>query len=307
MIFSSRPQNVKTGIFLDSGDPEETKLVLNELGFLDGQTTNPSLVSRNPNISAKFERGEKLTSEELLKEYKKITQEISELIPGKSISIEVYSDFETTSEQMIRQAEEMYSWIDSAHIKLPTTNEGLKAAKHLIQNDFRVNLTLVFKQEQAAAIHAATLKSKRGNVFASPFIGRLDDLGLRGIDVVGNILKMYREQGSHVEVLAASLRSLEHLLFLIFMQVDIVTVPYKVLKQWIKIGAPYPDRNDMEVYKRVDEIDNFFNNELKEIPFERINMGQYINDFNIEHKLTEVGLEKFASDWNKLIQNNETY
>ncbi len=301
MIFSNRPENFKSGIFLDSGDPNETRMVLDELGFIDGQTTNPSLVARNPEIAAKFDNGEKLTSDELLAEYRKIVQEISGLIPGRSVSIEVYADAETSAEEMISQAEEMYTWIDSAHIKLPTTPGGLKAARYLTEKDFRVNMTLVFKQEQAAAVHSATTGVKRGNVFLSPFIGRLDDLGLRGMDVAGNILKMYRDQGSHVEVLAASIRSLDHLLFLLFMQTDIITVPYKVLKKWIRIGAPYPDRNDMDVYKRVDEMEFFFGEDLQQIPFERIDMDNDFGSYNIQHKLTEVGLQRFAEDWNKLI------
>jgi transaldolase len=301
MIFSNRP-DIKTGIFLDSGDPRETKLVLDELGFIDGQTTNPSLVSRNPDIASKFDNGEKLTSEELLSEYKKIVQEISGMIPGRSVSIEVYADKDTKAEEMISQAEEMYTWIDTAHIKLPTTPEGLKAARYLTERDFRVNMTLVFKQEQAAAVHSATTGVKKGNVFVSPFIGRLDDLELRGMDVVGNITKMYREVDSHVEVLAASIRSLDHLMFLLFMQVNIVTVPFKVLRKWIRIGAPNPDRMDFDVYKRVDEIKYFFGDDLKEIPMERIDTSQDFDKFNIDHKLTEVGLQKFADDWNKLIK-----
>ncbi len=302
MVYSSRPDFIKTGIFLDSGDPKETKLVLDELGFLDGQTTNPSLVARNPDIAAKFDKGEKLQSEELLTEYKKIIQEIAMLIPGRSVSIEVYADLETKAEEMISQAEEMYTWIDSAHIKLPVTTEGLKAARYFTEKDYRVNLTLVFKQEQAAAVHAATTGVKKGNVFVSPFIGRLDDLGLRGIDVVGNILKMYREQGSHVEVLAASLRNLDHLLFLLFMEVNIITVPYKVLKKWIRIGAPAPLRNDIDIFKRVDEIEYFFGNEMKEIPYQRIDMNRDYYDFDISHKLTDTGLTKFDEDWNGLIE-----
>lgn len=302
MVYSNRPDFIKTGIFLDSGDPAETKLVLDELGFLDGQTTNPSLVAKNPDIRQRIDSGERLTTDELLGEYKKIINEIYSLIPGKSISIEVYADKNTTAEEMIEQAQEMNGWIDSAHIKLPTTFEGLKAARHLIDNDYRVNMTLVFKQEQAAAVHAATMSAKRGSVYVSPFIGRLDDIELRGIDVVTNITKMFRDNNSHVEVLSASIRSLDHLLFLMFMHADIVTVPYKVLKKWIRLGAPNPERSDISVMERTDMGAFFFNGDLQEIPFERIAIDNDYSTYNIAHKLTEVGLQKFANDWNDLLR-----
>lgn len=303
MVYTTRPQNLKSGIFLDSGDPAETKRVLDELGFLDGQTTNPSLVAQNPDIAAKIERGEKLTTEKLLTEYKKIVQEISNMIPERSVSIEVYADQHTPSEHMIEQGKEMYKWISSAHIKLPTTSEGLKAARVLTQEGFRVNMTLVFKQEQAAAVHSATTGVHRGNVYVSPFIGRLDDQGIRGIDIVSNIMQMYSSQNSHVEVLAASIRSLDHLLFLMYLHTDIITVPYKVLKKWIRIGAPVPERSDIEPSARHNDLAYFFGDEQIQLPYERIDMNQPFENFNIHHELTDTGLSKFAEDWNRVISN----
>ncbi|MCA9387237.1 transaldolase [Candidatus Dojkabacteria bacterium] len=301
MVYSARPENLKSGIFLDSGDPLETKLVLDELGFLDGQTTNPSLVAKNPDIAAKIERGEKLTTEKLLSEYKKIVQKIAEMIPDRSVSIEVYADESTEAQVMIEQGKEMYTWINSAHIKLPTTAEGLKAARVLTQEGYRVNMTLVFKQEQAASVHAATSGVQRGHVFVSPFLGRLDDQGIRGVDVVSNIMQMYKSQNSHVETLAASIRSLDHLLFLMYLHTDIITVPYKVLKKWIRIGAPVPERSDIDPASRHNDISYFFGDELAGIPYERIDMNQPFENFNIHHELTDTGLRKFSEDWNKLI------
>lgn len=302
MVFNSRPDNIKTGIFLDSGDPAETRRVVEALGFLDGQTTNPSLVSKNPKVSERIKKGEKLTQEELLSEYKKIVQEIASIIPGKSVSIEVYADHETTAETMVNQAREMFSWIDTAHIKLPTTMEGLKAGKILAHEGMRLNFTLVFKQEQAAAVNAATRGLSKGNVFVSPFIGRLDDISIRGIDVISNIMRMYKDQNSHVEVLAASIRSIEHLLSILFLQTDIVTIPGKVIDKWIAMGAPLPVNSNPSINERYEMVKRAFDPELQDITFDRINIDQDIQSYNVQHSLTDAGIKRFTEDWNNLIQ-----
>src|SRR3989339_1153613 len=96
-----RPENLKTRIFLDSGDPLETKKTLNLLGFLDGQTTNPSLVAKNPLVRERLSQGNKFTKEEILAMYKKIVQDISDQIPDGSVSVEVYADFNTKAEEII--------------------------------------------------------------------------------------------------------------------------------------------------------------------------------------------------------------
>ncbi|MBI4130560.1 transaldolase, partial [Candidatus Roizmanbacteria bacterium] len=171
-----KPSNLTTKIFLDSGDPEDTKKMIGILGFLDGQTTNPSLVAKKlaDQGLGNGERGKKLSEKELLNEYKKIVQEISSIIPQGSVSIEVYADKTTTAEQMLVQGKEMFSWIPNAHIKFPTTAEGLKAAERAVIEGMRVNMTLVFTQSQAAAVYAATKHAGKEsltghkNIFVSP-------------------------------------------------------------------------------------------------------------------------------------------
>ena len=130
-----KPGRLKTKIFLDSGDPQETREALRLLRFLDGQTTNPSLISRNPETA-----GKKFTKAELLEFYKGVVQEISRLIPRGSVSIEVYADKGTSAQDMLKQGREMFSWIPNAHIKFPTTKEGLRAAHQAIQGGIRVNM-----------------------------------------------------------------------------------------------------------------------------------------------------------------------
>lgn len=120
-----RPQNLKTKIFLDSGDPQETRDILALLGFLDGQTTNPTLISKNPQAKSQLESGKKFTKQEIYDFYKSVVTEIAALIPNGSVSIEVYADQSTTPEQMIKEGRQMFSWIPNAYNKLPIIDTGL--------------------------------------------------------------------------------------------------------------------------------------------------------------------------------------
>lgn len=282
-----KPKSLKTKIFLDSGDPADTKEVLDRLGFLDGQTTNPSLVAKNPEVQARLEAGNPFTREELMAKYTEVIKAISTQIPDGSVSIEVYADAKTTADEMLEQAHMMYEWVPNAHIKLPTTAEGLKAAWTLTEESIRVNMTLVFTQAQAAAVYSATFGASKGDVFLSPFIGRLDDRGERGIDLIKNTMEMYRDGDGHVEVLAASIRTLDHLKACFAAGVDIVTVPKNILLEWADSDF---DTTVTETYQ-----------DLTPIPYETIPLGYEMDSYDIEHELTDIGLEKFATDWNKLI------
>ena len=279
----------KSKIFLDGGDPKETKEAISLLGFLDGQTTNPSLVAKNPEVTKRIE-AEKFTPEELLSLYKNVVSEISSLIPNGSVSVQVYSGKDTKAEDMLTQGKEMYKWIPNAHIKYPVTLEGLKAAEESVKLGMRVNITLVFSEEQAAAVYSATKGAKKGQVFVSPFIGRLDDRGENGISLIENIINMYKEGDGHVEVLAASIRNMDHLLSCFKQGSDIVTLPFKTIKEWFDQGLPIPA--DDFIYPK---------NNLQDIPYQQIDLTKPWQEFNINHQLTDKGLEKFASDWNSLL------
>lgn len=285
------PDELKTKIFLDGGDPQETKEVISLLGFLDGQTTNPTLISKNPQIQERIAAGEKLTSVEVIDFYKRVVGEISSLIPKGSVSIEVYADQTTSSEEMLKQGGEMFGWIPNAHVKLPITKEGLKAAEEGIKLGLRLNLTLCFTQEQAGAVYAATRGAQKGDVFVSPFVGRLDDRGENGMDLIKNMLKMYKKGDGRVEVLTASVRSLDHFLYAIALDSDIITAPYKVLKEWAEKGLMLPGVDFS--YERPN---------LKPIPYVDIGLEKNWQEYNIYHELTDKGLERFANDWNALIQ-----
>lgn len=283
-------KNITTKIFLDGGDPNETKEIVNLLGFLDGQTTNPTLISKNPEARKRIERGEKFAPEEILEFYKKVVKELSVLIPEGSISIEVYADKSTTADEMLKQAREMFSWIPNAQIKFPTTREGLVAAERAIKEGFRVNMTLCFSQKQAAAVYAATKGAKKGDVFVSPFIGRLDDRGENGMSLIGNISKMYQKGDGHVEILVASVRNIDHFLRSLQMGADIITSPFKILKEWADKGMPMP--GDSYQYNSKG---------LKDIPYQDLDISRDWQEFEITHELTDKGIERFSEDWNALI------
>lgn len=285
-----RPQNLKTRMFLDSGDPKETAELMKILGFLDGQTTNPSLIAKNPDAQKRLQEAEKFQKEEVYDFYKKVIQELSAMIPHGSVSIEVYADVHTTAEQMFTQAQAMNTWITNAHIKYPTTKEGLTAAEKSIQAGMKVNMTLCFSQEQAAAVYAATKGAKKGDVFLSPFIGRLDDIQQNGMDLIKNIIEMYKSGDGHVEVLTASVRSMDHFLYALKLHSDIITAPYKIFKEWHEKGLPMP-QNDF-AYNVAG---------LTPIAYKNLNLNQSWQDFSIDHELTTKGIEKFSQDWNALV------
>ncbi len=287
-----RPDTLKTKIFLDGGDPGETRSVIEAMGFLDGQTTNPTLISKNPNVQKRLESGEYFSEEEILENYKAIVSELSQLLPDGSISVEVNADQKTTSEAMLSQARTMFPWIPNAHIKFPSTYEGLAAAEQAIREGMRVNMTLCFTQEQAAAVHGATKGASRGSVFVSPFVGRLDDMGYNGMELIQNIMEMYQNEKSHVETLVASARSMEHFMFSLHLQADIVTCPFKLLKEWADNGMPMPGKD----YK-------YDSSQFKPIPYLEINGKTPWKKIRFKHELIDKGLEAFAKDWTKLTGN----
>jgi transaldolase len=282
-----RPDDLHTRIFLDGGNQAETKEVIAQLGFLDGQTTNPTLVSKHPDIAAKVAK-HGLEPKELLDFYHDVVRDVSALIPDGSVSIEVYADPTTTTKEMLTQAEEMNTWIPNAHIKFPTTTAGLAAAERSVAERMRVNMTLCFSQQQAAAVYAATRGAEPGQVFVSPFVGRLDDRGENGMQLITNIQKMYATGDGHVWVLTASVRSLDHFLYALALRSDIITAPAPILLEWAKSGRQVPDRYD-------------YAPDFAPITYEELDLSADWRSFDIHHDLTAAGIDRFASDWNNLL------
>ena len=132
-----------TKILVDGGDPDQTLQIKKLIGFVDGQTTNPSLIAKNPEVQQLLASGHRLNTEEQKGEYKKIVQRISPLVGTAGVSIEVFADLDTTAEQMVAQGQEMFSWIPNAYIKYPCTHEGLRAAHVSVEQGIRVNNDIV--------------------------------------------------------------------------------------------------------------------------------------------------------------------
>lgn len=286
-----------TKILVDGGDPEETLRIKNRIGCLDGQTTNPTLVAKNPEIKRLIASGHRLTEKEQLERYKKIVQAISPLVGSAGVSIEVFADPDTPAAKMLAQGEEMFTWIPNAYIKYPTTTEGLKAARASVQKDMRVNMTLCFSQDQAAAIYAATMGSK-SPVYVSPFIGRLDDRGVNGMDLVANIKKMYASGDGHVHVLAASIRHLQHLLYSFALNAELATAPAKVWEEWADHRCPIPEKNF--AYKPVDTSGN----PLAPIAYRQLDLNQPWESFDVHHDLTVKGIRQFVADYQSTLKQS---
>ncbi len=278
----------QTLIYLDGGDPEETRqahelLKSKGLGGLDGQTTNPTLIAKN--LSANDHRP---THEEAIAAYKKIVQEMRKIMDGP-ISIQVIGDPETmTAEEMLSQARERIQWISNAVIKFPCTHEGLKAVEEFCEEG-PVNVTLVFSQEQAAAVYAVT-RYRNYDCYISPFVGRFDDRGENGMDLVSNILQMYAQGDGHVKVLTASARTVKHIQYALWLKSPVITIPFKLLSAWEQEGFALP------------ESDFFYHAEgLSDIPYEELSLDLDWREYNIHHDLTDIGLKKFWDDWRSVV------
>ena len=208
--------------FIDTANLAEIKEA-NDLGVLDGVTTNPSLVAKEG------------------KEFIPLLKEICAIVDGP-ISAEVISlDFDG----IIKEAHELAKIHDNIVVKVPLVKEGLKAVKALKAEGIRTNVTLCFSPTQAL------LAAKAGATYISPFVGRLDDISNNGMDVIAQIVTIYHNYGYDTEVLVASIRHPLHVVEAAMMGADVCTMPFKVIESLIK------------------------------------------------HPLTDIGIERFLSDWKK--------
>jgi transaldolase len=293
-MLTNRP---KTKLLVDGGDPEETLRIKTLIGFVDGQTTNPSLIAKNPEIQRRLTAGRQLSEQEEKDAYKDIVQSISQLVGDAGVSIEVNADLDSRAEEMLAQGHEMFTWIPNAYVKYPCTHEALRAAEMSVQKSIRVNMTLCFSQAQAAAVYAATRGSKEP-VYVSPFVGRLDDQGEDGMDLVRNIKKMYERSDGHVHVLAASIRTINHLLCSFFLGAELATAPSKVLQEWAAAGFPMPDPDFK--YKAVDAKGKA----VKPIPYQELDLDQPWESFDLAHELTTKGIQKFVAVYRRTIKRS---
>jgi len=198
-------------------------------------------------------------------------------------------DFDTTAEQMLAQGREIFSWIPNAYIKYPCTHEGLRAAQASVRQAIRINMTLCFSQDQAAAVYAATIGSKEP-VYVSPFVGRLDDRGENGMDLVRNIKRMYEAGDGHVHVLAASIRSVTHLLGAFALEAELATAR-KVWEEWANASFLLPGEDF--VYEGTAKSGA----RLTPIPYKARDLHGPWESFDIHHDLTTKGIQQFVADY----------
>lgn len=208
--------------FIDTANINEIKEA-QSFGILDGVTTNPSLVAKEG------------------KDFRKLLEEILSIVDGP-VSAEVIS---TDFDGIIKEAREYSAIHKNIVVKVPLIKEGLKAVKLLSSENIKTNVTLCFSPTQAL------LAAKAGATYISPFVGRLDDISTDGMDLISQIIQIYRNYKFNTQVLVASIRHPLHVVEAALMGADVCTIPFNV-------------------------IDKLFN-----------------------HPLTDLGLEKFLSDWKK--------
>src|SRR3989344_3898848 len=191
-------------LFIDSTNPQEITQIA-DLGILDGVTTNPTLATK-AGIP-----------------YKKAVEKILKIVDG-DVSLEVLS---TDVDGMTREARSLAKLHKNIVVKLPTTEEGLKALKILKAEGIRINMTLVFSPNQALLV------AKLGAYIVSPFVGRIDDAGESGVEVVRKIRQIYDNYNFETQILFASVRSTDHVEKAALIGADIATCPYDVLKKLV--------------------------------------------------------------------------
>ncbi len=190
--------------FIDTANVEAIRKA-HERGMVDGVTTNPSLVAKEG------------------RNFRKIVDEIASFVKGP-ISLEVVSE---DAKGMVKEARELNGWIDNAAIKIPMTWEGLKAVKICADEGIQTNVTLCFSPNQAL------LAAKAGASFVSPFIGRLDDIGHVGMQVVVDIAQIYAIYDYDTEIIVASIRHPVHVYEAALVGADIATIPPAVLDKMV--------------------------------------------------------------------------
>ncbi|MDZ7860851.1 MAG: fructose-6-phosphate aldolase [Candidatus Krumholzibacteriota bacterium] len=209
--------------FIDTANVQQIREAA-ELGVLDGVTTNPTLLSRE-------EGG-----------FKDILKEICSIVPGP-VSAEVVS---LEADGMVKEGKELCKIADNIIIKVPCIREGVKAIGKFNAEGIKTNATLCFSANQGLLV------AKAGATYVSPFVGRIDDVGSPGLDLVSDLVMIFNNYSFTSQVIVSSIRSVQHVYEAALMGADVATIPLKVIEQLIK------------------------------------------------HPLTDIGIEKFLADWEKV-------
>ena len=190
--------------FIDTANVDDIRKA-NDMGVICGVTTNPSLIAKEGRV------------------FEEVIAEIASIVDGP-ISGEVKATT-TDAEGMIKEGREIAKIHPNMVVKIPMTVEGLKACKVLSSEGIKTNVTLIFTSNQAL------LAARAGATYVSPFLGRLDDISVRGVDLVAEITEIFRVAGIETQIIAASVRNTMHITDCALAGADIATVPYKVIEQ----------------------------------------------------------------------------
>jgi transaldolase len=193
-------------IFLDTANVEQIKEGA-RLGVIDGVTTNPTLLAK-----------------EGVSDYETVVKKICNIIDGP-VSAEVVVE---GKEEMLKQARQIAKWAPNVVVKIPSTAAGMEVTSQLAKENIKVNMTLCF------SVNQALLAAKAGAAFVSPFVGRLDDIGQDGMQLISDILDVYDNYGIETEIIAASIRHPLHCVQAAMIGAHIATIPYKVFEQMAK-------------------------------------------------------------------------
>ena len=192
-------------LFIDTANVDDIRRA-NDMGIICGVTTNPSLIAKEG------------------RDFKQVVKEITEIVDGP-VSAEVIS---LEADKMVEEALPLAAIHKNIVIKLPMCEEGLKACKQLTAKGIKTNVTLVFSAAQAL------LAARAGATFVSPYLGRLDDIGMEGMNLIEEIVDIFNAQGIETEIIAASIRNPMHVTQAARLGSDIATVPMNVLLQMLK-------------------------------------------------------------------------
>ena len=193
--------------FIDTANVDDIRKA-NDMGIICGVTTNPSLIAKEG------------------RDFKEVIKEITSIVDGP-ISGEVKATT-VTAEGMIEEGREIAKIHPNMVVKIPMTVEGLKAVKVLHAEGIKTNVTLIFSAAQAL------LAARAGATYVSPFLGRLDDISMPGIDLINDIMEIYQMHDIQTQIIAASVRNPIHVIDCAKAGADIATVPFKVLMQMVK-------------------------------------------------------------------------
>ncbi|HFI0149299.1 TPA: fructose-6-phosphate aldolase [Streptococcus suis] len=197
--------------FLDTANVEEIQRIT-ALGLVDGVTTNPTIISKEG------------------RDFETVIKEICQLVPGP-VSAEVIG---LTAEEMVAEAEQLAQWAPNVVVKIPMTEEGLKATAQLHQKGIKTNVTLIFTVAQGL------MAAKAGATYISPFVGRLDDIGASGIELIADLRSILDFYQFDTEIIAASIRTIAHLQDAARAGAHIATIPGSIFpKLW---GHPLTDK-----------------------------------------------------------------